>query len=321
VTTTPVLNQSNYSLTILESGTNVTGLTLFGTGFEAAPYQDYNLLNIYDLENALYSNGGTSADASPTYSHEITTSTRTTLVIMFPTLHRNSSKINPQLSPLSTEVSVDGGSSYFPESFQDEGTDASGRGYSFRAKLYRACLHESDHSCMNGTCYDVVEAPITGLEYVCECQNYTFGGDHCEYSLTENEQKCSRLCLENMQPCRDAYFLASMGFNDEETEGFTVSFKTYVEKYLSLDSGTYVRTSESNVNSAWSCWQLSNHTDPSSALFSSLDRSIIEEGTNPLLSIFSHGDMNFVTSLLVFFFISILALCLFHSPMLFWELI
>ena len=322
-TTTPQLNQSGRDLTILESGTNVTGLTLRGRGFEASPFEDSNLINIFDLENALYSNGGTSAGASPIYEHVITKSTRTTLTIRFPTLYRNSTRIDPLLSPFSAEVSVDGGTTYIAESYQDEGTDSSDRGYSFRARLYRACLNTSTNLCSNNaTCYDIVEAPITGLDYVCECQSYSFGGDHCEYTLTENEEKCSRLCLHDMQPCRNAYELASTGYNDEQTQGFSVSLKTYVEKYLSFSSETYIRTSDSDINALWLCWQVTNRSVSSSALFSSLGRSEIYDGsTIPLLSLFTVTDLSYFAYFGIAFFVLLFSLCLVRSPIVSLELI
>merc|ERR1712146_279890 len=139
---------------------------------------------------------------------------------------------------------------------------------------------------------------------------------------TENEEKCSRLCLNDLKPCRDAYYLASTGFNDEQTEGFSVSLKTYVEKYLSFTSETYVRTSESDINALWLCWQVSNRSVASSALFSSLDRSeIYEDSTIPLISLFSVTDMDFYAYFGIAFAILIFSFCLLHSPIMSLEMV
>ena len=155
-----------------------------------------------------------------------------------------------------------------------------------------------------------------------ECQSYSFGGDHCEYTLTENEEKCSRLCLNDMQPCRNAYELASTGYNDEQTQGFSVSLKTYVEKYLSFSSETYIRTSDSDINALWLCWQVTNRSVSSSALFSSLGRSEIYDGsTIPLLSLFTVTDLSYFAYFGIAFFVLLFSLCLVRSPIVSLELI
>eukprot|EP00939_MAST-03C_sp_MAST-3C-sp1_P001660 g1660.t1 len=322
----PTLNQTGYTLQTLTSGTNVSNLTLRGKGFDASPLHARNLLRTFDLEGAVYlSDGASDSVASASYALTVASATRTTMQIVFPTLYRNSTRINPTLAPFSADLSVDSGLTYVKENNVEQGTDATGRGYAFFGKLHRACIHDAV-SCNNGTCYDIIESPITFLSYVCVCSDISFGGRNCEIELTANHIKCAARCLHDMEACKVAYEAAAAGFNDEQSTSFLVSLYTYVEEYLHV-GGTidYVAIAPSDVNALSTCWLLANRSDTASSptwmwkattehTYSALSAwsNVILEGT---------ADVNFIMTYATLFGTLLLLFCLVSAPQLFFELI
>eukprot|EP00939_MAST-03C_sp_MAST-3C-sp1_P000028 g28.t1 len=296
---------------IISSGNDI-GLTLRGSGF--ATSKDQVSVSLDDGVGGCYNTDGCNFSGTfSSYSLNLTSATRTALILNFANLHRNSTSMNASTRPLAATVLTNG-----------HKTTQNVVAY-LNMELYCGTDSVNSTCSTNGNqCLDIEEAPITGLPYICEC-NYPYGGDLCENTMNSNQIACYAFCIDESTACSIAYKNAALGSNEFGGTAY-VSLWNYASDYLYANSSVtgssdmYSRLTVDDINAMYQCWILAddatNTTDSTPYYWStSVVAHVIELG----VALFPGASytLTFAAYFVLFF---ALALCL-VNPLLCLEVI
>ena len=129
----------------------------------------------------------------------LVTASRTNLVVSFPIIHRNSTKISLYNAPMSASY------------VNNESMSATQSPVAYLQLFSECSVEEINTTCRtHGTCYDLIQAPITFVNYVCQCDS-GYGGTLCETELNDDQIKCEAMCVDDMETCSSLYYAAATG--------------------------------------------------------------------------------------------------------------
>ena len=196
VATSPEIDNAS---TVLVSGTNETAFVVHGSGFVAAPSTSLNYLSLTDGNGGCYANADCSSSYDNLYAMTLVTASRTNLVVSFPIIHRNSTKISLYNAPMSASY------------VNNESMSATQSPVAYLQLFSECSVEEINTTCRtHGTCYDLIQAPITFVNYVCQCDS-GYGGTLCETKLNDDQIKCEAMCVDDMETCSSLYYAAATG--------------------------------------------------------------------------------------------------------------
>jgi hypothetical protein len=292
----------------------------YGSGFVASPYESLNALSLSDGNGGCYANAEcSSSDAKYTYSMTIINSSRTHLLLSFPIIHRNSTKISLYDTPMSA-------------SYVNQESGTATQSPVAYLKLYSYCNESTiNATCLShGACFDIIEAPITFLPYICKCAS-GYGGSLCETVLNDDQIKCESMCLNDMERCSTLYYAAATGTNDLG-ESPQVSVLNYALDYLHVNdsiknSATYTYLIEDETAAFYQCWKIAQNTSVSSsnavtALFQSTppaSQALFK--FYQMYQIFLQVDVTYFTFITIFFIIFFGMMSCIQGPIRCFELI